>query len=179
MTSLVYGKTYRIENGFNDWQGGFLDACGITSCCKENLYDVSTCKSFNCEQVSSNTWEIQSVNGNANGTPVLTSDSVFLINQYGEKSYLDVCGGGIHMKDVSTTAIRKKEETMIWIILAHSSGEIHEGDTVSLLNASFDLKDAYLNIDKYPPVCNENLFNVIAGYNPDYNHGSVQWRFLG
>ncbi|PTN12709.1 hypothetical protein [Nitrosomonas aestuarii] len=178
MTSLVYGNTYRIENVFNGWKGGNLDACGRAACCRKNLYDVSTSEFFSTEKLSS-IWKIESTNGKGDGTPVVTNDAVYLVNQYGTESYLDACGGGIHFQDVSTNT-KKNEDTTIWIILAHSGGGIHEGDTVSLLNEATELKEeGYLHTDKYPPICDENLFNVSVGYySPDFANGSLQWRFI-
>ncbi|SFL28501.1 hypothetical protein SAMN05216302_105317 [Nitrosomonas aestuarii] len=178
MTSLINGDTYRIENGFNDWKGGNLDACGRAACCRKNLYDVNTSAFFSTEKLSS-IWKIESANGKAAGTPVVTNDAVYLINQHEIRSYLDVCGGGIHIQDASTKP-KKNQDTTVWIILAHSGGEIHEGDTVSLLNESSELKDeGYLHTDKYPPICDENLFNVSVGYySPDFTNERLQWRFI-
>jgi hypothetical protein len=112
--------------------------------------------------------------------PVVTNDSIYLINQYGKKSYLNVCEGGIYIKNVST-ATKKIKDTMVWIILAHSSGEIYENETVSLLNESSILeKEGYLSINKNPPICTENLFNVsVACNSSDFITEDIQWRFVG
>lgn len=87
---LKYGQTYKLVNGYQNSQGGYLDTRGRG--CEENLLCVST-SSGSDRDSGSGSWKIVSKTGK---TGVVKSfDDVYLQNQYqGNGGYLDTRGRG-------------------------------------------------------------------------------------
>ncbi|MCC5628815.1 hypothetical protein LC613_12230 [Nostoc sphaeroides CHAB 2801] len=77
---LIYGGTYLVQNGYNNWEGGYLDTNGID--CEGNLLCVSTAGSSDRANVQTRTWKIVSATGKQNGTAVLVNDEIYSQNLY-------------------------------------------------------------------------------------------------
>jgi hypothetical protein len=75
---LLYGTTYRIQNGYTGWTGGYLDTRGQG--CEGNLLCVSTSTTFD-RASGSGTWRIIK---ESSGGPVHVDDVVHLWNGYNE-----------------------------------------------------------------------------------------------
>ena len=87
---LKYGDAVSLENGYSNWAGGFLD---VTAGAQPGaVYAVQTASTDKREGLSG-TWKIASASGKADGTTAVSGDLVYLVNQYGPTSYLDVNGG--------------------------------------------------------------------------------------
>lgn len=133
--AIVYGKTYHIQNGYLNYQGGYLDVCGVANC-GPNRYNVSCGPSKN-RSSNSGSWKILSAQGKANGTPVMDGDKVRLLNMYdgGKGGYLDVCGRvecNKQLYDCSTSPNGDRDgvRTSTWTIATLQSGPVDINEMV-------------------------------------------------
>lgn len=99
---LSYGDVIHLQNGWNNYGGGFLDTRGYQK-------DYAKTGNFLCVSTAtdpkrdggSGSWKIMSATGKAVGTPVLVNDDVYLFNQWsGNGGYLETRG---YEKDYGTT----------------------------------------------------------------------------
>ncbi|MEI5099221.1 hypothetical protein RB200_12070 [Streptomyces sp. PmtG] len=142
---LKYGEQIHLQNGYNSWQGGYLDTNGH-SAASGAKYQVATADSPTRDK-GTGTWEILSATGKPSGQPVISGDVVYLRNLYGgDGGYLDTNGhaaqeqkdaGGRY--DVSTSQARDRAAgTGRWRIVAQTShptdGNVRAGDVVHLWN---------------------------------------------
>ncbi len=101
--TLNYGDLITLQNGWNNYNGGFLDTKGYQKDFEKtgNHLCVSTAISDNRDN-SSGTWKVISASGKSAGTPVLIGDDVYLVNQWnqGTGGYLDTKG---YQKDYAKT----------------------------------------------------------------------------
>ncbi len=176
MASLRYGKRYRIQNGYGNWAGGYLDTRGAG--CEGNLYCVSTATSFDRDS-GSGTWIILSATGKTEGQPVLNNDQIYLVNQYGGKGgYLDTRGAGCedNLYCVSTATSNNRDSgSGTWRIITDSAGgEVQEDESVHLLNGYGDWKGGFL--DTRGAGCEDNLYCVSTSVNWNRDGGSTHWR---
>ncbi|AOP47995.1 hypothetical protein ACH4Q6_35525 [Streptomyces lydicus] len=88
---LKYGDKLALQNGYNNWAGGYLDT-NSTSSAAGALYKVSTAPTPT-RGPGTGTWQILSTAGKATGQLVQSGDVVYLRNLYGNGSYLDTNGG--------------------------------------------------------------------------------------
>jgi hypothetical protein len=177
MANLKYGSMYRIQNGYTNWKGGYLDTRGAG--CEDNFLCVSTATSFDRDS-GSGTWQILSATGKKVGDPVLANDLVYLQNQYGGKGgYLDTRGAGCesNLLCVSTATISNRDNgSGTWRIITDSpGGEVQEGETVHLLNGYNDWTGGFL--DTRGAGCEDNLYCVSTSVNWNRDQGSTHWRF--
>lgn len=175
---LKYGQTYKIVNGYGNWQGGYLDTRGRG--CSENLLCVSTANSSNRDS-GSGSWKILSKTGK---TGVVKSlDDVYLQNQYaqGAGGYLDTRGRGCseNLLCVSTANSAERDSgSGTWKIIPkfQSSGAIRENQPVHLVNGYGNGQGGYL--DTRGRGCSENLLCVSTAAGSDRDSGSGTWKFI-
>lgn len=125
---LRYGDKVHIQNGYDNWQGGYLDANTGSSAGPTSVYQVATAATSN-RSAGSGTWQISSVSGKQPGDAVLSGDTIHLRNLFGAGSYLDVSGGAAAAQtqaaiyDVSTNSSNDRvgAGTASWRILAKTS----------------------------------------------------------
>lgn len=188
MSSLIYGRKYYIQNGYGNWNGGFLDTCGGAVACKgDNLYDVSTSKSPDRVGEGTGIWKIRSAMGKADDAPVMANDFIYLQNQYkGDGGFLDTCGYAVACKsdnlyDVSTSKSpdRAKQGTGTWRIIPDSScGKVEEYEIVHLLNGYNDWAGGFLDTCGYAVACKgDNLYDVSTHCGWNRKEGTTLWRF--
>lgn len=178
--NLLYGSTYRIQNGYgDDWSDNYLDTRGRG--CEDNLLCVSTSTNFD-RASGSGTWIISSATGTAaEGDPVLSGDQVYLQNQYseGEGGYLDTRGRGCedNLLCVSTaTSSNRASGSGTWRIIKDTSGgNVQEDDVVHLWNGWSDWSGGFL--DTRGNGCEDNLYCVSTSANWNRATGSTHWRF--
>ena len=93
--TLNYGDEIRLQNGWNKFNGGFLDTRGYQKDYEKtgNHLCVSTALSEN-RDAGSGTWKVISATGKPNGSPVLIGDEVHLQNAWNKYNggYLDTRG---------------------------------------------------------------------------------------
>ncbi len=101
-SALVYGDAIYLQNGWNKYQGGYLDTRGYQKDFEQtgNFLCVSTSTARN-RDLGSGSWKIMSATGKKEGSPVLVNDDVYLFNQWnGNGGYLDTRG---YQKDFEKT----------------------------------------------------------------------------
>ncbi len=109
---IVYGKTYYVQNGYNNWSGGYLDT--NSAGCEGNLLCVSTASSPDRAKVKTGMWKMLSATGKQNGTSVLVNDDIYLQNLYPFRTdilggYLDVNSAGCERNLLCVSTAGTKE----------------------------------------------------------------------
>ncbi|HVG61678.1 MAG TPA: hypothetical protein VNA24_24165 [Hyalangium sp.] len=177
---LVYGQTYRIQNSYQNWQGGFLDTRAAG--CEGNFLCVSTAAVPNRES-NSGTWKLLSASGKPAGTPVSPGDDVHLQNMHaGFGGYLDVAYGGCdgNFFCVSTAFSSNRDQgSGTWKVLPNgsTSGSIMEGQPLHLLNGYASYNVGFLDI--MGTGCEGNLYCTSTSLRWDRDGvGTASWRFF-
>lgn len=184
---LRYGDYVHIQNGFNGWNGGYLDTCGGSSC-GYSKYSVTTAPTPQ-RAPGTGTWKIISANGKPEGSYVMACDDIHLQNQYGEVSYLGVCGVAsncgciLNKYCVSTSLIIYSHGSTTWKIIPESTSlnncEIMEEQVVRLLNGYSDFQGGFLDTCEVASLCgcSQNLLCVSTtqGWNKN-NVLTTSWR---
>jgi hypothetical protein len=179
MADLLYGSTYRIQNGYGGkWSDNYLDTRGQG--CDDNLLCVSTSTDKNRDS-DSGTWKILSATGKAEGEPVLSGDKVYLQNQYGSGSggYLDTrgrgCEGNAYCVSTATSSNRDSGSGTWRLIKDDSGGTVQVDDVVHLWNGWSEWSGGFL--DTRGNNCEGNLYCVSACGSWNRAEGSTHWRF--
>jgi hypothetical protein len=148
---LKYGDQVHLQNGYNDWKGGYLDTNGGSSAGGAK-YGVSTADSAT-RGTGTGTWEILSATGKAAGTTVVSGDLIQLRNLYGgDGGYLDTNGHATTDQqsagakyDVLTSKDKDRAPgsgTGRWRVFAQASTpadqNIRPGDVIRLWNTYAD-----------------------------------------
>lgn len=177
---LKYGQTYNLQNGYQSWQGGYLDTNGAG--CQSNKLCVSTSPKSDRAGQKTGTWKIVSASGAAAGTNVKCGDELYLQNQYqGDGGYLDTnstCGDGkLYCVSTAAKSDRAGQKTGTWKIMPQScpSGVVDTGQPVLLLNAYNNWKGGFLETNGAG--CQGNVYCVStnAGWNRA-NQNTAFWR---
>ncbi len=176
MPSLKYGEKYRIQNGYSNWGGGYLDVRG--SGCQDNCLCVSTADSFDRDH-GSGTWKILSATGKKIGEPVLANDLIYFQNQYGgDGGYLDVRGRGCQDNHLCVSTAKSNDRdhgSGTWRIMPDSSGgEVQEDEVVHLLNGYGGFQGGFLDVRGSGCQDNHLCVSTTLGWNRDA--GSTHWR---
>jgi hypothetical protein len=175
--ALVYGRIYTIQNGYNSWQGGYLDTRGRG--CADNKLCVSTADSSNRDSGSGH-WKI-SARDKRDGDPVLINDVFYLQNQYSSGGgYLDTRGRGCqdNLLCVSTADSSNRDtQSGSWKIFLDtgSSGVVHEQDAVHILNGYSNWQGGFLDTRGSGCADNKLCVSTCGTFNRD--NGSTLWRF--
>jgi hypothetical protein len=178
---LKYGDKAHLQNGYNSWQGGYLDTNGHADC-GGNKYNVSTADSPT-RAPGTGTWEITSVTGKAVGAEVLSGDVIYLRNLYSEGTYLDTCGhadcGGNKYLVSTSPAKDRAVGTGRWRVFAESSSptdsQVREGDLVHLLNGYDDWNGGFLDTCGAGPAGGK--YGVSTSAYIDRGEGTGTWKF--
>jgi hypothetical protein len=86
---LKYGDKIHLQNGYDDFKGGYLDTLNHHTSAGLKHY-VATADSPTRDTSGTGTWEVLSASGKAAGDPVVSGDLVRLRNLYaGDGGYLD------------------------------------------------------------------------------------------
>ncbi|WP_327729816.1 hypothetical protein OG250_29875 [Streptomyces sp. NBC_00487] len=183
---LRYGDKVHIQNGYDNWQGGYLDANTGSSAGPTSVYQVATAATSN-RSAGSGTWQISSVSGKQPGDAVLSGDTIHLRNLFGAGSYLDVSGGAAAAQtqaaiyDVSTNSSNDRvgAGTASWRILAKTSNPldraVRENDIV-LLWSLYDV-GGFLETNGGGPMPTEALIDVCTSAYWDRSNGNCGfWR---
>ncbi len=172
---MIYGGIYHIENGYANWQGGYLDANGKYP---GHKYAVSTFRSPDRANQDTGSWKIRSATGKADGTPVLYNDVFHLENLYkGNGGYLNVLVARGNQYDVSTSDQSNTGSTS-WKILS-ATGKAN--GTPVLYTEAFYLQNQYPNgsggyLDVLVP--RGIKYDVSISDNSNRDNGSGSWRFV-
>jgi LysM repeat protein len=141
--TLIYGGTYFIQNGYNNWEGGYLDTKSV-GCEGSSFFCVSTASSPNRANLQTGTWKIVSATGKQNGTAVLVNDEIYLQNVYALGSYLDTkgvgCEGNLLCVSTASSPNRANLQTGTWKIVS-ATGK--QNGTAVLVNDEIYLQNLY------------------------------------
>lgn len=183
MSALLYGQICRIQNGYQNWTGGYLDSCGHADC-DDNLYNVSTSSSFD-RAPGTGSWKIVSAATlpKKDNEEVMALDLIYLQNQYeaGTKGYLDTCGnadcgGNLYEGSVAKTANRATG-TGTWKIIPEQSGAVQEDEVVHLQNGYDNWNGGFLDTCGQAD-CGGNLYKVsTSGKFNRTTDLTTQWKF--
>ncbi|MFI1184218.1 discoidin domain-containing protein [Streptomyces sp. NPDC020799] len=181
---LTYGDMAYLQNGADNWDGGYLDTNGNAENITGARYLVSTAR-IPTRHDGTGTWQILNNAGQDTGQPVLPGDVITLRNQYSERTYLDTNGGATaDQKDAhgkyrvtTTRTIAERPSTVTWTILAPGAPAegIRYGDTINLRN-NYGPGGSYLATNgpgtggRKHAVCTNDILNHIQG--------DTDWRFL-
>ncbi|MFD9122335.1 hypothetical protein ACFU6M_13600 [Streptomyces bottropensis] len=183
---LKYGDRIHLQNGYNNWQGGYLDTNGHASNSGAK-YEVSTTDTPN-RGTGTGTWEVLSASGKPAGTAVVTGDLIYLRNLYGgDGGYLDTNNhattdqknaGGKY--DVSTSQNRDRAEgTGRWRIFAQTSSPLDQsvrvGDTVHLFN-TYDDNGGFLETNHNSTASGGKYDVCTNGYYNRSNSTVADWK---
>jgi hypothetical protein len=178
---LKYGDKVHLQNGYANWNGGYLDACGHARV--PSKYGVFTSDS-KYRDGGSGTWEIVSVTGKAVGAEVLIGDAIHLRNLYaGNGGYLDVCGhancGGNKYLVFTSDSTNRDGGSGSWRIYAGASSpadsKVREGDPVHLLNGYANWQGGYLDACGHAPA--PSKYGVSTSNSTNRDSGSGTWKF--
>jgi hypothetical protein len=178
---LIYGQPYRIQNSYQNWQGGFLDIRGAG--CEGNFLCVSTATVPNRDGASG-TWKVLSANGKADGTPVSAGDDVYLLSMYsvGNGGYLDTSSGGCEGNSFCVSAAYNRNRDSgsgTWKILPNAStgSAIMEGQPLHMLNGYASFNAGFLDVRGTG--CEGNAYCVSTHERRDRDYaGTATWRFF-
>ncbi|MFE9454543.1 hypothetical protein [Streptomyces sp. NPDC006739] len=180
---LKYGDPVTLQNGWANWTGGFLDVTGTQQ--PQAVFAVQTASTPKRDR-ESGTWKIASARGKADGTTVMSGDLVYLVNQLGSTSYLDVNG----VPDPAPTGERYGVHTAAtpnrngnsgeWLLFAETSspddGAIRVGDVVHILSNWNNTSGGWLDTSGGGPGGN-GLHTALVGHYSNRANGSGAWRF--
>jgi hypothetical protein len=178
---LTYGDPVTLENGYSNWAGGFLDVTATQQ--PQAVYAVQTAERAGL----SGTWKIASASGKADGTTVMSGDLVYLVNQYGQPSYLDVNGVpgptstgeryGVHTSAQPNRAGTSGE----WFLFAETSspddGAIRAGDVVHILSNYNNTHGGWLDISGGSAPGGNGLHTAFTSHYSNRANGSGAYRF--
>ncbi|WP_326658646.1 hypothetical protein [Streptomyces canus] len=146
---LKYGDQIHLQNGYDDFKGGYLDTLNNHTTAGLKHY-VATADSTTRDK-GTGTWEIVSASGKAAGQPVLSGDLVHLRNLYaGDGGYLDAVnhattaqkGGGGKYGVATAQSKDRTPGSGRWRIFAQTSTSfdqsVRAGDVVHLWNTYDD-----------------------------------------
>jgi len=177
--NLVYGQTYYLQNGWNNYSGGYLDVNGKG--CQSNHLCVST--NSEKKEGESSAWIILSSDGNKNGQAVAMGDQIRLQSAWegGNGGYLGIRGYGIYYADnpgfvcVSTWLEPTSDGATNWkITSASSDGYVKDLTDVSLQN-QWSGASSYL--DTNGEGCNNGYKCVSGAKEKNRDNGSGNWKF--
>lgn len=147
--TLKYGDRVHLLNGYNNWNGGYLDTYDYARQAGAK-HGVITSGSPTRDG-GSGTWIVESVTGKAKGTAVLSGDAIRLFNAYGNNGgYLDTNGhaGAPELYNVSTAdkTSRGAYKTLDWVVLSGTAGTpVKIGDQVTLRNEYNNSQGGFLD----------------------------------
>jgi hypothetical protein len=183
---LRYGEIYTIQNGWNNWRGGYLDVRG--GGCEGNALCVSTARSDNRDG-DSGAWMIVSAESKAIGTVVRPGDKVYLKNQYRYGAddlppyalfggYLDTRGAGCEDNAlcVSTSLQHNRDANSATWTVEGARYNVYLGQGLKLRN-NYVFQNTTTYLDTRGGGCDDNLLCVSASFSPNRDGGTGTWRF--
>ncbi|WP_437817647.1 hypothetical protein [Sorangium sp. So ce1078] len=182
---LKYGDKIHIQNGYQNWQGGYLDSCNQST--TGIKYDVST-SDTPTRAAGTGTWEIISATGKPSGADVLSGDVIYLKNLYGgDGGYLDACGNAspapcIYQVGTAAQQDRAGIGTAKWKVLAKSSypgdKKVRELDVVHFFNTTTHNNAPGGFLDTYGGAIG-NKYDVVTGaYADRAGQATGSWRMI-
>jgi hypothetical protein len=182
---LKYGDRVHIQNGYQNWQGGYLDTCGNSP--NGSQWNVSTANSPT-RAAGTGTWIITSATGKTIGQEVLSGEIIYLQNLYlGNGGYLDSRGAAspnplIYAVGTAVVQDSGAPGSSRWRVLAQASspsdGKVREGDICTLYNEINFANTPGGFLDTYGAALFGNKLGVYTNFYSDRaTAGTSFWRF--
>ncbi|MCC5633702.1 LysM peptidoglycan-binding domain-containing protein [Nostoc sphaeroides CHAB 2801] len=178
--TLIYGGTYFVQNGYNNWEGGYLDTKGVG--CEGKLPCISTANRSGRVNLQTRMWKIVSATGKQNGTAVLVNDEIYLQNLY-LGGYLDTkgvgCKGNLVCVSTASSPNRANLQTRTWKIVS-ATGK--QNGTAVLVNDEIYLQNLYPYrtgmLGGYLDIKGVGSSVSTAGTKERTTLGTSHWRFV-
>jgi len=175
---LIYGGTYFVQNGYNNWEGGYLDTQGVG--CEGKLPCISTANRSGRVNLQTRMWKIVSATGKQNGTAVLVNDEIYLQNLGG---YLDTkgvgCEGNLVCVSTASSPNGANLQTRTWKIVS-ATGK--QNGTAVLVNDEIYLQNLYPYrtgmLGGYLDIKGVGSSVSTAGTKERTTLGTNHWRFV-
>ncbi|MXN92346.1 hypothetical protein GR160_14045 [Flavobacterium sp. Sd200] len=186
---IKYGDIIYLQNGWNNYAGGFLDTRGYQKDFEKtgNHLCVSTALSENRDK-GSGSWKVLSASGKAIGTNVLIGDDVYLVNQWnnGNGGYLDTRGyqkdfekTGNHLCVSTATSQNRDSGSGTWKIIGKNNGTpLKDSSEVYLKNGWNKFNGGYLDTRGYQKDFEKtgNHLCVSTAISENRDKGSGTWK---
>jgi hypothetical protein len=180
---LKYGDKVHLQNGYANWQGGYMHTRNPDRAPWKYLVYTSDSKNRDDD---SGTWEIVSATGKAAGAEVLILDNIRLRNLYGGNGgYLDVVppGDPLPYKRVSTCDSANRDRSSgdwgIYEASPRSDSKVREGDPIHLRNGFNNWQGGYLDTRSgYIPAGQPSKYIVYTSDSDNRDGGSGTWRLF-
>ncbi|QIS21393.1 hypothetical protein [Nocardia terpenica] len=182
---LKYGDKVHLQNGWDNWNGGYLDTNGGYPNTAGSKYGVSTAPTAT-RAAGTGTWVITSASGKPTGAEIVSGDVVYLQNLYGgDGGYLDTNGSDLTTGatyGVSTSSAKDRATgTGRWRVFAETSSptdsKVREGDLVHLLNGWDDWKGGWLDTNGSDTYGAGSKYGVSTSPYLDRGKGTGTWKF--
>ncbi|QFS51387.1 LysM peptidoglycan-binding domain-containing protein [Nostoc sphaeroides] len=178
--TLIYGGTYFVQNGYNNWEGGYLDTKGVG--CEGKLPCISTANRSGRVNLQTRMWKIVSATGKQNGTAVLVNDEIYLQNLY-LGGYLDTkgvgCKGNLVCVSTASSPNGANLQTRTWKIVS-ATGK--QNGTAVLVNDEIYLQNLYPYrtgmLGGYLDIKGVGSSVSTAGTKERTTLGTSHWRFV-
>ncbi|ANB77135.1 hypothetical protein AYM40_34050 [Paraburkholderia phytofirmans OLGA172] len=188
MASVVlYGDLLHFLNGFQNFDGGYLDSCGLADLPASKL-NVVTATTPNRDG-HSGTWRIESAEGKAFGSEVKSCDSVYLFNLHqGDGGYLgtnNIANPPELYRVVTANKSERPNDVLTWRLIVESTegydGKLREDNVVRLLNDYDNTRGGFLDScenSTHPNTRYQVFTSVLSnrGVNFDPSHMTGLWK---
>lgn len=191
--TLKYGDVIHLQNGWRNFEGGFLDTRGYQKHFEKtgNHLCVSTATDKNRDG-GSGTWLIVSATGKAFGTPVLVGDDIHLENAWNkfQGGFLDTRG---YQKDfeitgnhlcVSTALVKNRDNgSGVWKIVMPGKANgtpVANNDAVHLKNGWNKFNGGFLDACGFQKELEKtgNFLCVSTSTAQNRDNGSGIWKLI-
>jgi hypothetical protein len=184
---LKYGDKVHLQNGWDNWNGGYLDTNSGDPNAAGSKYGVSTAPTAT-RAPGTGTWEITSASGKPIGAEVISGDAVYLKNGWDNWNggYLDTNSGDPNAAGskygVSTSPGKDRAPgSGRWRVFAETSSpvdsKVRQGDRVHLLNGWDDWNGGFLDTNSGDPNAAGSKYGVSTSPYIDRATGTGTWRF--
>ncbi|MFD8691396.1 hypothetical protein [Streptomyces sp. NPDC059651] len=180
---LTYGSNILLQNQYGG-NGGYLDTNGVSSQ-PGATYNVNTNQTPNSRGPATSVWKVLSATGKTSGARVTSGDVIYLVNQYGNGTYLDTNGvsarsGAKYMVSATSTKDRGTG-TGKWHIFGKTSsptdGHIRTDDIVNLLNDYGSANGGFLDTNGGANQSGAK-YDVVTSHYTDRGAGTGSWKVL-
>jgi hypothetical protein len=182
MTVIKNGDKVHLLNGYNAWQGGYLDTNGNST--DGDTYNVSTNTSPTRDASGTGTWILICESKHV-GADVVSGDFIHLKNMYGSGpgSYLDSINFFPNGKYKVETSLSTHRDggSGTWQLQAQSSnpadGKVRYEDVVQLIN-QYGANGGYLDTYGNSSAGSGALYAVTTSYYSDRSPGQLtaSWK---
>ena len=190
---IRYGDVIHLQNGWNNYQGGYLDTRGFQKDFEKTGNHLCTSTALSPKREDrSGTWQIMSATGKKSGSAVLVGDQVFLQNMWkGQGGFLDTRGyqkdyekTGNHLCVSTALTSNRSPGSGTWKISSATNSPagtpVTEYSEIHLQNAWNNFTGGYLDTKGYQKDFEKtgNHLCTSTATVPNRSNGSGTWKVL-